>query len=39
MKNLIVIAALVCGINAVSLSEEPTLVMNEAEGNTERFHI
>ena len=37
MKNLIVIAALVCGTSAVSLTEEPTLLMNQVEGNSERF--
>lgn len=39
MKNCIVIAALVCCSNAVSLTEEPTLLMNQVEGNSERFQI
>lgn len=37
MKNFIVIAAFLGNINAVSLNEEPTLLMNELEGNSERF--
>lgn len=35
MKNILVIAALICSSNAVSL--EPTLV--EVDGNSERFKI
>ena len=37
MKNFIVIAAFLGNINAVSLNEEPTLLMSELEGNSERF--
>lgn len=39
MKNFIVIAALVCCSNAVSLTEEPTLLMNQVEGNSGRFQF